>query len=520
LPERDLDNALARLVNAELIWRRGSPPDAEYTFKHALVQDAAYGTLLREPRRALHARIAKVLESNFADITESQPELLAHHHTEAGQIERAASLWGKAGQLSLTGSALKEAAAQLTRALSQIETLPSTAALRRDQIRLQISLANALMHTEGYAARETRAALDQVRALVERAEVLGEKPEDPTLLWSVMHGFWVANHVGFNGDAVRELAEQFLVLAKKQSTALPLVVAHRIMGTSLLYLGDIQDGRTHFDQAMALYDPPGHRPLATRFGQDIGVAILANRPLALWLLGYPEAARQDSIDAVRYAREMGHAGSFMYALTRIASFHLVTGDFTVAAQHAQALIAIAEEKDGAYWKAAGMMIEGCLLALTGECSIAVDMIKDGITAARSTGANLRMPWNLSCLARAHVGLGQLEEARRAIGDAMTVMEATKEIWQESDLHRIAGDFALLSPEPDAARAQAHFERALAVARQQKAKSWELRAAISLSRLWRDQGRDREARDLLAPILEWFTEGFDTPDYREAKAQLS
>jgi predicted ATPase len=355
--------------------------------------------------------------------------------------------------------------------------------------------------------------------LVERVEVLGEKLEDPTLLWSVLHGFWVANHVAFNGDAVRELAEQFLVLAKTQGTALPLVLAHRVMGTSLLYLGDIQEGRTHFDQAMELYDPGEHRPLATRFGHDIGVAILANRPLALWLLGYPEAALRDSEDALRYGREMGHAGSFMYALTRIASFHLVTGDYARAAEQCQALIAIAEEKDGAYWRAAGMMIEGCLFALTGKSSIAVDMIKAGITASRSAGANLRMPWNFSCLARAYAGAGQVDEAMRAIGEAMTVMRATKETWQESDLHRIAGDLALLSEEPDHAEAQAHYDRALVVARRQKAKSWELRAAVSLSRLWRDQGKHRQARDLLAPILDWFTEGLDTPDYREARTLL-
>ena len=273
MPQRTLDDALARLEGAGLIWRRGRPPDAEYTFKHALVQDAAYGTLLRDARCTLHARIAETLESRFSDISESQPELLAHHYTEAGQIEGAASWWGKAGQRSLTRSALQEAAAQLARALEQIETLPSTTAWRREQIKLQLALANALMHTKGYSAPETNAALDRVRALAERAQAFGEPLEDPLLLFSVLHGFWVANHVAFNGDAIVTLAEQFLGLAEKQEASFPFVLGHRLMGTSLLYLGDIEGGRAHLDKALAYYDPAEHRPLVAaarpgRWGGD------------------------------------------------------------------------------------------------------------------------------------------------------------------------------------------------------------------------------------------------------------
>ena len=272
LPQNQLDDALARLVHAELIWQRGRPPDAEYTFKHALVQDAAYGTLLRDQRRALHTRIAETLENKFSDLGEGQPELLAYHYTEAGLIEKASGLWAKAGQLSLARSALKEAAAQLTRALSQTETLPSTPALRREQIKIQIALANALMHTKGYAAPETRACLDRARLLVEHAEAVGELPEDPLLLFSVLHGFWVANHVAFNGDVVRELAVELMALAEKQGTAFPLVLGHRVMGTSLLFLGEIAAGREHLDRAMTLYEPAKHRLLGTRFGQEGGVA--------------------------------------------------------------------------------------------------------------------------------------------------------------------------------------------------------------------------------------------------------
>ena len=213
------------------------PPHATYLFKHALVQDVAYGTLLREPRRALHARIADTLESQFAEIAENQPEVLARHCTEAGLIEKAAGLWGKAGQRSLARSALVEAVEQLTRALAQIATLPATPALRREQIKLQVALITPLIHVKGYAAPETKAAVERARLLIEQAEALGEPPEDPLLLFSVLYGFWVANLVAFNGDVCRDLAAQFLALAEKQGATVPLMIGHRIMGTSLLHHG-------------------------------------------------------------------------------------------------------------------------------------------------------------------------------------------------------------------------------------------------------------------------------------------
>ena len=233
-PEAELQSALDRLIAAGLLFRQGVPPHATYLFKHALVQDAAYGTLLREPRRALHARIAETLESQFAEIAENQPELLARHCTEAGLIEKAAGLWGKAGQRSLERSALVEAAEQLTRALDQIATLPATPALRREQIKLQVALITPLIHVKGYAAPETKAAVERARLLIEQAEALGEPPEDPLLLFSVLYGFWVANFVAFNGDVVRELAAQFLALAEKQGATVPLMIGHRLMGISLL----------------------------------------------------------------------------------------------------------------------------------------------------------------------------------------------------------------------------------------------------------------------------------------------
>ena len=516
-PETELQSALDRFISAGLLFRQGVPPHASYLFKHALVQDAAYGTLLREPRRALHARIAKTLEGQFAEITERQPELLARHCTEAGLIEKAAGFWGKAGQRSLERSALMEAVAQLTRALDQIAALPPTPALRREQIKLQVALANTLMHTKGYAAQETKAALDQARLLIEQAEALGDSPEDPLLLFSILYGFWAANFLAFNGDALRELAMQFLALAEKQRATGARMIGHRLMGTSLLYTGDIVKGRAHFDQAIAIYDPSQHRPLGTRFGQDVGVVILSLRSWALWSLGYPEAALTDAEHALKDAREVGQAATLMYALSFTLWTNIFRGNYATAAAQAQELAALAEEKDAMFWKALGMMDQGCVLALTGKASDAVRMITSGLTAWCSTGSTLNIPSFLPYLAMAYAELGQFDDARRCIGEAMTAVETTKERWWEAEVHRTAGEIALKSSEPDAAKAEAYFERALAVTRKQQAKSWELRAAISMARLYFDQGKRDEARDLLAPVYGWFTEGFDTLDLKEAKA---
>ena len=455
----------------------------------------------------------------MAEIAENQPELLARHCTEAGLIEKAAGLWGKAGQRSLERSALVEAAEQLTRALAQLEALPSTAELRREQIKLQVALANALMHTKGHAASETKAAAERAHLLIEQAEAVGEPPEDPLLLFSVLYGFWVANTVAFKGEVGRDLATQFLALAEQQRTTAPLMVGHRLMGASLLFLGDIAESRAHLDRAMRLYDPAEHRPLATRFGQDLRVVALFWRSWALWLLGYPEAALSDAEYSLKDAREIGHAGSLMFSLANTSVTQIFCGNYASQDTQSEELVALADKKATLLWHAVGKMNKGSILALTGKASAAVQTIIAGITEWRQTGGTLLLPWYLSNLAIAYGELGQFDDAWRSIGEAMTAVETTKETWCEADILRIAGEIALLSPEHDAAKAEAYFERALAVARAQQAKSWELRAAMSMARLWRDQGKRDAARALLAPVYGWFTEGFDTLDLKEAKKLL-
>jgi predicted ATPase len=518
-PEAGLGAALDRLVQAGLLGRQGVPPQASYLFEHALVQDAAYGTLLREPRRGLHARIAESLETRFAETAESEPDILARHCTEAGLIEKAAGLWAKAGQRSLTRSALVEAVAQLTRALDQIETLPGTPALRREQIKLQISLVNPLMHVKGYAAAETRAAAERARLLIEQAEALGEPPEDPLLLFRVLNAFWSANLMAFNGDACRDLAAQYLALAERQKATAPVVTGHRMVGISLLHTGHFAEAREHLDKALPLYDPAEHRPPAARFSSEGAVLVLSHRSRTLWLLGYPDAALRDANDALRSARELAQAAPLMLALVNAAVPYTLCGNWAAAAAQAQELVVLAEEKGAPLWKAYGITLRGSVLALTGRASDATEILISGMTALRKTGTTLSTPSHLLVLARSYAELGQFDAAWRCIGEAMTAAETTKETSHEAEIHRTAGEIALMSPEPDAAKAQAHFERAIAIAREQKAKSWELRAAASLARLWRDQGERQQARDLLAPIYGWFTEGFDTLDLKEAKALL-
>jgi predicted ATPase len=518
-PEAELASALNRLVEAGLLFRQGLPPYASYLFKHALVQDAAYGTLLREARRALHGRIAETLESQFTEIAERRPELAARHCTEAGLTAKAAGLWGKAGLRSLARSMPIEAAAQLNRALAQIATLAATPALRSEQINVQVALVNALIHTKGHTASETKASLDQARLFMEQAEALGEPPRDPLLLFSVLWGFWVANYAAFNGEVGRDLASQFLTLAEMQGTRVPLMIGHRLVGTSWLYTGDIKEGQAHYDQAIALYDPAADRPLATRFGQDVRVAILSNRSPALWFLGYPETALKDADDALKYARESSHAPTLMYALNHGSWTHIWCGNYATAKSQADELVALADEKGALVWRVSGMIIQGWVSALAGEASNTIQMTTSGISTWRSMGATLWMPYCLSYLARAYAEVEQFDDARSRIGEAIAMMETTKERWCEAEIHRTAGEIALMFPEADVAKAQAYFERALAIARAQQAKSWELRAAMSMARLWRDQGKRQQAHDLLAPVYGWFTEGFDTLDLKEAKALL-
>jgi predicted ATPase len=486
MTEPELSRALDRLVGAGLLFRqsepRGEPEDANYVFNHALVQEAAYGTLLREKRRALHAALAETIEIDFVDIADSQPEVLARHYTEAGLLEKAASLWSEAGKRSLSRSALVEAAEQLARALNLITKSPETALLRRERITLQIELANALIHTKGHAAPETRAAFDQARAFIEHAEKLGDTTDDPILLFSVLYGFWVASRMSFHADVTRELAAQFQALAEQRQATTPVMIGHLLMGISLVLAGDLAVGSAELDRAVALYQHPEHRPLAMRFGHDVLVSALAWRAFSQWALGRTDAATADLERAIGEAREFGHAATLMYALAHVSLTLIYMGKLDAAEGLAGELMQLADEKGSRFWNAYGTLLRGRMLALEGQDRAAADMIEAGITAMRSTGATAYAPWYLSILGATYARIGRLGDAQRLCEDALLKISESGELWQEAEACRIAGEVALAFEPPDVQQARAHFERSFVVAKRQMAKSFELRAAESLATL--------------------------------------
>ena len=387
-PEAETASALDRLVAAGLLFRQGIPPHATYLFKHALVQDAAYGTLLREPRRALHARIAETLEGGFAEIAENQPEVLARHCNEAGLNEKAARFWGKAGRRSLERSALVEAVVQLTRALELIATLPTTPVLRGEEIKIQVALLTPLIHVKGHGAPETRQAAERARLLIEQAEARGETLQDPLLLFSVLYGLWVTSAIAFSGPTCRDLAAEFLAFAEKQGAAAPLVIAHRIAGQTFAFSGDLLRAQTHYDKGLDLYDPSKHRVLATQFGQDAAETLLSGRSWVMWILGYPDAALADADRALRIANEVNHAATLMHALS-FAPFPLFQcGNYEKANEIAEKLFVLADEKSSLLWKSFAAANEGCIAALNGRPSRAAQKITAAITDWRSTGATI------------------------------------------------------------------------------------------------------------------------------------
>jgi class 3 adenylate cyclase/predicted ATPase len=431
MEDEALQTALERLAEADILLVQGLPPESEYRFKHALIQDAAYGNLLKSRRQALHRRTGEVLRAQFAATAAAEPELLAHHFTQAGLTEAAIEWWGTAGQRSLARSALLEGTEQVKRALDQIATLPATPDLRREEIKLEVAFANAMALT-----------------------------------------------------------------------------------------GDLVAGKEHYDRALAIYDPAEHGPLTTRSGRDLGVTLLSVHSGALWELGYPAASRNEGERAVNEAREIGQAATLMFALFWASWHHMLYGHYAEAQSLLDELAALAGEKDASlFWKATEIAFRGALFAETGNASEAVRAITSGMTSLRSTGATLYEPWHLWHLAVAYAELGQHDDAQRCIDDAIDKVERSKEKWCEAEVHRIAGEIALKSLAADTEKAEKHFERAVSVARQRQMKSFELRAAMSMARLWRDQGKPQQARELLAPVYGWFTEGFDTLDLKEAKALL-
>jgi TOMM system kinase/cyclase fusion protein len=507
-----LQRELRRLVEAEIVYQRGLPPQSTYVFKHALIQDAAYQSLLKSTRQQYHQRIAQVLETQFPEATEGQPELLAYHYTEAGLTEKAVHYWHHAGQKAIERSAHVEAITHLRQGLELLKTLPETAERTQREVDMLIAMGASLLAVKGYAAPE----VEQTYA---RARQLCQHLEDPYQLFPVLRGLYGYYHVRAEYRTAQELGEQLMVLAQQVHESSMLIAAHRALGATLSSLGAVVSAHTHFTQSIALYDPQQHRASAFRYGEDAGVVCGAHDAWALWRLGYPDQGRVRSDEAVSLAQQIAHPFSLGFALSFAAMFHQFCHDGRAAQACAEAAIRLATEQGFPYIMAVGSLLRGWALASQGQAQEGIEQIHQGLTAWRATGAEIQRPHFLALLAEAHGTMGQSEAGLIALTEALTLADTTEERYYEAELYRLKGALLLQQNADNQAEAETSFQHAIHIAQNQQAKSWELRAATSLTRLWQQQGKRQEAHDFLAPVYHWFTEGFDTADLQEAKALL-
>jgi predicted ATPase/chloramphenicol 3-O-phosphotransferase len=513
LAERELQEALRRLVGAGLVFQRGVPPAAEYLFKHALVQDTAYNTLLRGTRQALHRRIAEALEQRFPDLVETRPEILAHHYGEAALPEKAIGYWHLAGKLSVAKSAVREAVAQVRRGLSLLDGLPETRERQQLELDIHVTLTAALMAGKGYADPEAVAALERANRLMTETGAVGTPVH-----FSVLYGLWVSNFAGGAIAAALEHATNFLSVAQSQPSSGPLLVGHRILGASLIFSGDHRAALAHLETAASLHQPHEHRDSAFRYGQDIGVSAFVQLSWALWHRGFPDQSAQAADRALAYSQELGHAHTLAYALYIAGEAAVFARDVVTVYAYSNDCVALASEHGFAQWAAIGRILQGWADAQTGQATTGIARIRDGMAAAAS-GTRLLIPFHLALLAEALALAGKIKEGLATLDDALTKAAASGERGWDAELHRLRGELTARLPHPDPAKAEDSFRTALAIAREQGTRGYELRAATSLARLWGEQGRPTEARDLLAPLYGWFTEGFETADLKEAKALI-
>ena len=510
--ERTLLEGLAQLVATELLYQRGRPPRATYTFKHALVQDAAYQSLLKRTRQQYHQQVAALLEARFPETVATAPEVVAHHYTEAGCAAQALPLWQQAGERAIQRSANLEGIEHLTRGLAVLATLPDTTDRLQHELDLHVTLGPAFIATRGYASPEAEHTFARAWELCQR---LGEPPQRFPVLYGLCASYWV----GGKHRQARDQAEQFLHLAQRQEDTAPLVVAHRALGLPLYFMGEVAQAHEHFAQSIALYDPQRHRTLAFAYGQDPGVAALLLDAYALWILGYPDQALRRSQEACTLAEDLAHPFTLAYTFATLAMFHQYRRDREEARRHAEAATRICREQGIPYWLGVGLILQGWARATRPQPAEQIASMHEGLAIYRATDAALWLPYFLTLLAETYGEAGQPDAGLRFLDEAHTVMDSTQERFYEAEVHRVQGALVLAQAADQHAQAETCFQHALAIARRQQARSWELRAAMSLARLWQQHGKRAEAHALLAPIYGWFTEGFDTADLQEARALL-
>jgi class 3 adenylate cyclase/predicted ATPase len=510
--EGTLRQGLQQLVEAEFLCQQGLPPQATYRFKHALIQDAAYQSLLRSTRQLYHQRIAQVLEGHFPETAETQPEWLAHHYTQAGLTEQAVHYWQRAGQHASDRSAHLEAVSHFTTGIELLKSLPETPEHTQQALTLHVALGAALLVTKGQAAPEVEHAYAQAYALCQR---VGETPQ----LVPVLLGLWRFYVVRPQLYTARELAETLLRLAQRPGDPALAIIAHYALGLTWWWLGVLPAARQHLEDAMARDTPGQRRAPAFRMGHDPGVGCRVHAALTLWVLGYPTQARARVDEALALAHGLAHPYSLAYAQCWAAFVSQVRRDVPAVHDQAEAAVALATEQGFPIWAAWGTSFRGWVQALQGQGEAGLAQVRQGVTAYRATGAALFVPYWCTVLADVCAHLGHTEDGLQALAEAHTLVERHEERCWEAEVHRLRGVLLLRQPGTPQAEAETWLQRALDVARRQEAKSLELRAAMSLSRLWQQQDKRAEAHELLAPIYGWFTEGLDTADLQEAKALL-
>jgi class 3 adenylate cyclase/predicted ATPase len=510
LPEDELHAALDRLVGSELVFQRGTPPEAVYSFKHALVQDAAYGSLLRSSRQQLHAQIAEALETQSREMMENRPEILAQHYAEAGLVEKSVAYWGKAGRRSAARSAMAEAAAQLQKGLDQLGLLSDTPERQRQELEFRSSLGAALAAVKGYAALETGRAYARARELWEQ---LGS----PAEFLQVPYGQSVYYMGRGELDLAQRLDEDLLRLSRERNDCAGLVLGHLSSGRDLMLVGRFTLSRSHFEEVIALYDPNFHRPLSHHDANYPRVSSQAYSAIVLFCLGFPDQALAQSSAAIAEALRLAHPPSLALSLSLGTLPLALVGDNLALDKRADQLVKVATEQGFPVWRAVGMVHRGWIMVGNGDVAEGVSLLRSGSAAYRATGTEMWTTHFLALQARACEIAGQNEDALTMLDEALQIVARTRARWFEAELIRLKGQ--LVFRQGDTAAAEKLYRNALSIAVEQEAKLWELRAAASLARLCRDQGRHAEARDLVAPVYEWFTEGFDTPDLKEAKALL-
>ena len=516
LAEETLQQGLKQLVAAELVYQRGLVPQATYLFKHALIQDTAYQSLLKSTRQQYHRQIAQALTERFPETTKTQPELLAHHYTEAGLLEQAIPYWQKAGERATQRSAYVEAINHLTKGLELLTTLPDHPNLLQQELTLQMALGAPLTATKGTAAREVGKAYARARELCQQ---LGETPQ----LFQVLRGLWLFYIARAEHQTARELAEQCLRLAQSARDPTLLLEAQYMLGNTLFYFGEFAPAREHFEQSMALYNFGQHHSHAFLYGQDTGVVCLARVAWVIWFLGYPDQALKLSYQAMTLARELSHPHSQAYALGLAAALHQLRREGQAAQEQAEAAMTLSTAQGFPLWVAWGTVLRGWALAKQERGEEGISQIRRGMATFRATGAEVSRPYLPALLAEAHEKAGQVEEGLSSLAEALAAVDNSGERWYEAELYRLKGELTLQSKvesqKSKAEEAEACFLKAIEVARKQQAKFLELRATTSLARLWQQQAKRSEAHKLLAEVYDWFTEGFDTKDLQEAKALI-